>query len=76
MTIQINELKARDIATVQGLAGMPLPLEWKPDRGSADSYIRIREQARIVVVKASKRKFLDRHAPKLATVPCEVLGFS
>jgi hypothetical protein len=28
---------------------MPLPLEWKPDRGSADSYIRIREQARIVV---------------------------
>jgi uncharacterized protein len=25
-----------------------LPLEWKPDRGSADSYVRIREQARIV----------------------------
>ena len=36
--IQINELKARGIATVQGLAGMPLPLDWKPDRGSADSY--------------------------------------
>jgi predicted RecB family nuclease len=59
MTIQINELKARDIATVQGLAGMPLPLEWKPDRGSADSYIRIREQARIVVDArtAGTRKF-------------------
>ena len=27
--IQIHELKARDIATVQGLAGMRLPLEWK-----------------------------------------------
>src|ERR1700676_50480 len=47
--IQINELKARGIATVQGLSGMSLPLDWKPDRGSADSYIRIREQARIVV---------------------------
>jgi predicted RecB family nuclease len=47
--IQINELTSRGIATVQGLAGMPLPLDWKPDRGSADSYIRIREQARIVV---------------------------
>lgn len=47
--LQINELKGRGIATVQGLAGVPLPLDWKPDRGSADSYIRIREQARIVV---------------------------
>ncbi len=28
---------------------MPLPLDWKPDRGSADSYARIREQARIQV---------------------------
>jgi len=47
--VQINELKARSIATVQGLADMPLPLDWKPDRGSTDSYIRVREQARIVV---------------------------
>jgi len=47
--IQINELKARGIATVQSLAAIPLPLVWKPDRGSADSYVRIREQARIVV---------------------------
>ena len=47
--LQINELKAHGIATVQNLAGMPLPLAWKPDRGSADSYIRVREQARIVV---------------------------
>jgi uncharacterized protein len=47
--LQINELKARGIATVHGLAGMPLPLNWRPDRGSADSYVRIREQARIVV---------------------------
>ncbi len=47
--LQINELKAHSIATVQNLASMPLPLAWKPDRGSADSFIRVREQARIVV---------------------------
>lgn len=47
--LQINELKGHGIATVQSLAGMPLPLAWKPERGSADSYIRVREQARIVV---------------------------
>jgi len=46
--IQIKELKARGIATVDRLAAMPLPLEWKPARGSVDSYGRIREQARIV----------------------------
>lgn len=47
--LQINELKAHGITSVQSLARMPLPLEWKPDRGSADSYVRVREQARIVV---------------------------
>jgi uncharacterized protein len=38
---------------------MPLPLAWKPDRGSADSYIRVREQARIVAEAraAGMRKF-------------------
>lgn len=47
--LQINELKQRGIATVKGLAGMPVPLEWKPERGSAESFSRIREQARIQV---------------------------
>jgi predicted RecB family nuclease len=47
--LQINELKERGIATVRGLAGMPVPFAWKPNRGSADTYVRIREQARIVV---------------------------
>jgi len=47
--LQIHELTAHNVVTVQGLGTMPLPLDWKPERGSADSYIRIREQARIVV---------------------------
>jgi predicted RecB family nuclease len=46
--LQIDELRAHGIATVQSLADMPLPLAWKPERGSADSYGRVREQARIV----------------------------
>ncbi|MBN9614739.1 MAG: TM0106 family RecB-like putative nuclease [Acidobacteriales bacterium] len=47
--LQINELKARGIGTVKSVADMPLPLDWKPTRGSIDSYTRVREQARIVV---------------------------
>lgn len=57
--IQINELKQHGITTATALGGMPLPLQWKPERGSADSYIRIREQARIQVEarKLGERKF-------------------
>ena len=57
--LQINELKARGIATVKDLAGMPLPLDWKPDRGSIDSYGRVREQARLQVEarETGERKF-------------------
>jgi predicted RecB family nuclease len=45
----INELKRHDIQTTAELAAMPLPLPWKPDRGAAQSYERIREQARLQV---------------------------
>jgi uncharacterized protein len=57
--LQINEVKQRGIATVQALARMPLPLEWQPNRGSADTYVRIREQARIVIEarETGDRKF-------------------
>jgi uncharacterized protein len=45
--VQINELRGHGVSTLAGLAQEPLPLAWKPDRGSASSYDRIREQARI-----------------------------
>jgi predicted RecB family nuclease len=45
--LQIGELASRGIATVTALAAMPLPLEWKPERGSKESLERVREQARI-----------------------------
>jgi predicted RecB family nuclease len=47
--IQMGELRAHDVSTLATLAQVPLPLQWKPDRGSAASYERIREQARIQV---------------------------
>ena len=47
--VQINELRHHNVSTVQALAAVPLPLEWKPDRGSIELYARVREQARIQV---------------------------
>jgi uncharacterized protein len=57
--LQINELKAHGVATLKGLSAMPLPLQWKPERGASDTYGRIREQARIQVEarEAGQRKF-------------------
>jgi len=43
--IQITELEARGITTSAALATMPVPLTFKPDRGSADALERVREQA-------------------------------
>lgn len=47
--VQINELKCRNVNTATELAGVPLPLTWKPERGAVHSYVRIREQARIQI---------------------------
>jgi predicted RecB family nuclease len=45
--IQMNELRGREVSTLAALARVALPLAWKPERGSAASYERVREQARI-----------------------------
>lgn len=47
--IQINELAQHDAATMGSLAALPLPLQWRPERGSIVSYNRVREQARLQV---------------------------
>jgi predicted RecB family nuclease len=46
---QIGELERHGIKTMAALAAMPLPLQWRPDRGAAKSFEKIREQARIQV---------------------------
>lgn len=46
-SLQIAELKDHGITTATALSEMPLPLPWKPERGSRESLARVREQARI-----------------------------
>tara|TARA_R110002033_G_scaffold170978_1_gene215093 strand:+ start:6230 stop:9628 length:3399 start_codon:yes stop_codon:yes gene_type:complete len=46
-SLQIAELKEHGVATGTQLAELALPLPWKPERGSLESFARIREQARV-----------------------------
>jgi predicted RecB family nuclease len=46
---QIGELGKHGVGTTAALAAVVLPLSWKPERGAAQSYERIREQARLQV---------------------------
>ncbi len=46
---QIGELKRHGVETTAALAALPLPPPWRPDRGAAKSFEKIREQARIQV---------------------------
>ena len=56
--VQIEELKRQGINTATALGAMPVPLAWKPSRGAAPSYERIREQARIQVEGRDAGKLL------------------
>ena len=47
--VQITELAEHAVTTCTTLAGMPIPLTFRPSRGSATALERVREQARIQV---------------------------
>ena len=47
--LHTTELQRRATQTMSELAAVPMPLTWKPERGSAHAYERLREQARIQV---------------------------
>ena len=51
---QITELTERNVDTTDRLAGEPLPIVWKPNRGAQSSYTRVREQARVQVESRNK----------------------
>ncbi|MGH9345868.1 MAG: TM0106 family RecB-like putative nuclease [Vicinamibacterales bacterium] len=53
---QRTELQAQGITTAAALANVPLPLAFKPRRGSRLSYVRIREQARVQVEARSRQE--------------------
>ena len=45
--LQRRELESRDVRTLAQLARLPLPIAFKPNRGSVETYVRVREQARL-----------------------------
>ena len=45
--LQRRELESREVRTLASLAGLPLPLGFRPRRGSVDGLTRMREQARL-----------------------------
>ena len=51
---QRRELEGRSVETLTQLAGVPVPLTFKPRRGSAETYVRVREQARLQLASRDK----------------------
>ena len=47
--LQSRELQAAGVTTVAHLAALPLPLPLTPRRGAIETYVRVREQARVQV---------------------------
>jgi len=45
--LQIRELRTWEITSLARLATMPLPIQHRPDRGSVEAYLKVREQARL-----------------------------
>ena len=47
--LQRKQLSAWEVTTVEQLAVLPLPIPNRPDHGSKDGYVKVREQARVQV---------------------------
>ncbi len=65
--LQQRELETQSIETLASLAAEPLPLRWKPKRGSKEGYGRIREQARIQLAGRNEHRHL--HELLLPIIP-------
>jgi predicted RecB family nuclease len=61
--MQIGELQRHEVTTTAKLAEVPLPWPWKPDRGSTQSYERVREQARMQVLGRNEGKVVHEALP-------------
>jgi len=45
--LQVNQLRSWSIPTLSDLAGMPIPLQQRPKKGSPEGFVKVREQARL-----------------------------
>ena len=78
-TLQRGELSERGVATLTGLARLPLPLDPRPRRGSAEAYARVREQARVQLEGRRRRAPYHELLPRqpelgLARLPAPSAG--
>lgn len=60
---QMGELQRRDVSTTEKLASVALPWPWKPERGAAPSYEKVREQARVQVLGRNQDKLVFESLP-------------
>lgn len=63
---QIDELVRRGVGTMAALATLSIPLQWRPDRGTAPSYEKVREQARLQVEGRRAGQLLHETLPLVA----------
>jgi predicted RecB family nuclease len=54
--LQRKQLRTWDTTTVAALARFPLPIPQRPEHGSRESYVRVREQARIQVAGREQQR--------------------
>ena len=54
--LQRKQLNTWQVSTVEKLAKLPLPLEQRPEYGSTEAYVRVREQARVQVAGRNSGK--------------------
>ncbi len=52
--LQMRELEKAGVTTLAKLGTLPLPLPFSPRRGASDTYVRVREQARIQLLGRSE----------------------
>ncbi len=55
-SLQRKQLRTWDTTTVANLARFPLPIPQRPEHGSKESYVRVREQARIQVEGRERKR--------------------
>lgn len=63
---QIGELERHGVGTTAALAAMQIPMKWRPDRGAAKGFEKVREQARIQVAGRDAGKTLYEALPPVA----------
>ena len=56
--LQQKQLHVWDVNAVENLAILPVPLERRPEHGSAGGYVRVREQARVQVAGRTQEKLV------------------